>query len=212
MKGDYNMNQKKYPSAQSLFEVKRRLKIFYLLLLSLAACQTVETPPQGKQTQRIAMVSHLDSAYAISASKNTISWKPDSSFILANERIDADSYKRLLEDAIVVTLRNKGYTLSNDPAQAALLVSYAAGLETELSDREITRRFGMIPGLQGVTQDEDKYEKGTIIVDVFDKSANKSIWRGVVQGFADLELSPAERSQRLKQIMQQLMSEFPGML
>ncbi len=183
-----------------------------LMLASISGCQTVETGLQSNETQRVAIVSHLDSNYAISASKHTVSWKPDSSFIQAGERIDVASYKQLLEDAIVVTLKNKGYSFSDDPQLGDLLVSYAAGLETELSDNEITLRFGMIPGLQGQTPDQDKYEKGTIIVDIFDKNTNKSVWRGVIQGFADLNLTRGERSKRLENTMQQLMAEFPGML
>jgi len=206
------MNRILYSRSQSAFDLIKYPGILLLSLMPLAACQTVETPEHGTETQRVAMVSHLDSGYAISASKNTISWKPDSSFIHANERIDGESYRRLLEEAIIVTLKNKGYAFSTDPQQGDLLVSYAAGLETELSDQEITQRFGMIPGLGGKTPNQDKYEKGTIIVDIFDRKDNKSVWRGVVQGFADLKISPAERSQRLRNIMQQLMTEFPGML
>lgn len=194
------------------FGLEGRLLLLLLLVMSMCACQSVETPAPGSDVQRVSFVSHLAPHYAVSAGKNTVSWKPDSSFIQSNEHIDADNYKKLLEDAIVSTLKSKGYTFSEDPQKADLLISYAAGLETELSDAEITQRFGMLPGLQGQTSVQGKYEKGTIVVDIYDKQAGKSAWRGVVQGFADLKLSPSERSQRLKSLLRQLMAEFPSML
>jgi len=186
--------------------------VLIVLVLMIGGCQTVEESEQSSDTKRLAMVSHFDSRYTISASKNTFAWKADSSFVLASERIKPDEFKPLIENAIIVSLKNKGYKFGKNADNSDLLVSYAAGLETELSDKEITRRFGMIPGLQGKSSDKDKYEKGTIIVDIYDKSTNKSVWRGVVQGFADLNLSRAERSKRLERIMQQLLAEFPAIL
>jgi len=188
------------------------LMVLLILIMPIAACQSIESPATGNETQRISFVSQLAPHYAVSAGKNTVSWKPDGSFIQGNDRIDEDNYKRLLEDAIVATLKSKGYTFSDDNKQAQLLVSYAAGLESELSDAEITQRFGMIPGLQGKGSVDGKYEKGTIVVDIYDKHTGKSVWRGVVQGFADLKLSSGERSQRLKTTIRQLMAEFPSML
>ena len=185
------------------------LPLFFFLMV---ACQTTEESAQSNDAKRLAMVSHFDSSYTISASKNTFSWKPNSSFVLASERINSDEFKSLIENAIQMALKNKGYRIGNNSDDSDLLVSYAAGLETELSDREITRRFGMIPGLQGNISSPEKYEKGTIIVDIFDNSTNKSVWRGVVQGFADLNISRAERSKRLEKIMQQLLAEFPAIL
>ena len=186
--------------------------IIVALILLVPACQTVDEPAKNSDAKRLAMVSHFDSTYTISASKNTFTWKPDSSLVLASERIDPDEFTPLIENAIVVALQNKGYKLERSEGNSDLLVAYAAGLETELSDKEITRRFGMIPGLQGKSTNKDKYEKGTIIVDIFDKSTNRSVWRGVVQGFADLNMSKAERSKRLEKVMQQLLAEFPAIL
>lgn len=200
-----------FPTISTLV-LPTRFLILLILLLMIAACQTVEESAQSSDAKRLAMVSHFDSTYTISASKNTFSWKPDSSIVLASERVAPDDFKPLIENAIVVALKNKGYKLGNNAESSDLLVSYAAGLETELSDKEITRRFGMIPGLQGKSTNPEKYEKGTIIVNIFDKSTNKSVWRGVVQGFADLKMSRAERSKRLERIMQQLLAEFPAIL
>ena len=70
----------------------------------------------------------------------------------------------------------------------------------------------MNPGLQGKSSKLDQYEKGTIIVDILDTSTNKSVWRGVVQGYADMNLSRAERGKRMESIMQQLLAEFPAIL
>ncbi|WP_455223220.1 DUF4136 domain-containing protein [Kaarinaea lacus] len=206
------MNKTMRSCDQYGFTSNSRLIMLFMLLTLLLACQTEQTTTPDDESQRLAFVSYLDSHFAVSASKNTVSWKPESSFIHANERINAESYKQILEDAIIITLKNKGYLFSDDPQQGDLLISYAAGLETELSDKEITQRFGMIPGLQGQKPGQDKYEKGTIILDIYDRRANKSVWRGVVQGFADMQLSPAERSKRLKNVLRQLMAEFPAML
>ena len=206
------MNKNLFFQANSMRVITTKYLVLLFLLLMLGACQTVDESSQSSNTKRLAMVSHFDSKYIISASKNTFAWKPDSSFVLASDQIKPDDFKPLIENAIVVALKNKGYKLGNNVASSDLLVSYAAGLETELSDKEITRRFGMIPGLQGKSTNPEKYEKGTIIVNIFDKSTNKSVWRGVVQGFADLKMSRAERSKRLERIMQQLLAEFPAIL
>ena len=182
-----------------------------VLLLTFAGCQTVEESGQVSKAKRLAMVSHFDSRYSISASKNSFSWKPDSSFILASENIKPDTFKPVIENAIILALQNKGYQFTKE-SNTDLQVSYAAGLEAELSDKDIVKRFGMNPGLQGKSSKLDQYEKGTIIVDILDTSTNKSVWRGVVQGYADMNLSRAERGKRMESIMQQLLAEFPAIL
>lgn len=206
------MNKNLVFQTVSISAMLTRSLVLTVLTLMIGACQTVEESEQGSDTKRLAMVSHFDSTYTISASKNTFTWKPDGSFLLASERINTDEFKPLLENAIMMALKNKGYKFDNSVDDSDLLVSYAAGLETELSDKEVTRRFGMIPGLPGNTASQEKFEKGTIIVDIFDKTTNKSVWRGVVQGFANLKLSRAERGKRLERIMRQLLGEFPAIL
>ncbi|MEJ2179028.1 MAG: DUF4136 domain-containing protein [Gammaproteobacteria bacterium] len=206
------MNKNLFFQANSMRVITTKSLFILFLSLMTGACQTVDESSQATNTKRLAMVSHFDSKYIISASKNTFAWKADSSFVLASEHIKPGEFKPLIENAITVALKNKGYKFSQDVDNSDLLVSYAAGLEEELSDKEITRRFGMIPGLQGNSANQDKYEKGTIIVDIFDKSTNRSVWRGVVQGFADLKMSRTERSKRLENIMWQLLAEFPAIL
>ena len=206
------MNKNSVFQANSMWVIATKHLVLLFLLLMTGACQTVDESSQATNTKRLAMVSHFDSKYIISASKNTFAWKVDSSFVLAGEHIKLGEFKPLIENAITVALKNKGYKFSKNVANSDLLVSYAAGLEAELSDKEITRRFGMIPGLQGSSANKDKYEKGTIVVDIFDKSTNRSVWRGVVQGFADLKMSRTERSKRLENIMWQLLAEFPAIL
>ncbi len=189
-----------------------RLLIPVLLLAIVAACQTINEQGDSSHKQRLAMVSNFDSSYTVAASKNTVTWKPDASFVRGSERIKPDTYKPVIEFAIEKALKIKGYKFGNNFKESDLLVSYAAGLEMQLSDEEIIQRFGMMPGLQGSASKQDNYQKGTIIVDIYDRNTNKSVWRGVVQGYTDLGLSRADRSKRMENIMQQLLAEFPAIL
>ena len=189
-----------------------RILIFALVVMSnLASCQS--TPVESPQPpQRVAMVSVTDSSYTMSASKNLVSWKAGGSYIAPSERISADIMKPLIESAISNALQAKGYQFVSDPDKAQLLVSYVAGLETELSDADITQRFGVMPGFQAKNPDKAQYEKGSIIVDIVDVGAGKSVWRGAIQGFASVELSDDERRKRLEKIMSELIAQFPGLL
>lgn len=187
------------------------LILYVFLLVNVAGCQTTVEEP-GNQLQRVAMVSILDSSYAMSASKNVVSWKPNGSYLVPSDRIKTDTLKPIIDSAISKALQNRGYQFVSDSGNAQLLVSYIAALETELSDDDITRRFGVMPGFRVKNPDEEKYAKGTIIVDIMDVNLGKSVWRGAIQGFASIELSQEERHKRIDKIMSDLIGQFPAIL
>ena len=148
----------------------------------------------------------------MSASKNVVGWKPNSGHVLPSEKINIQSFEPMLKNAIIDVLQKKGYSYNQSPEQGKLLISYMVALESELSDEEIVQRFGLMPGFSIKNPDANQYQKGTIIVDIYDTTINTTIWRGAVQGFAYAELSASDRRKRVTAIMKELFSQFPSLL
>jgi hypothetical protein len=190
--------------------IKMRRIIFCLLAgVMLGACQSTDKDNNG-DIQRVAMVSVLKENYLMSASRNVVGWKPGGLHVEPGDKFNVNDMTLAIESAIKEILLEKGYRFDDTANNPHLQVSYLAALEEEVSDEEIVRRFGIMPGFNRQSPDASRFQKGTIVIDIMDVEMGKSVWRGAVQGFAALEKSQDERKKRVKSIFQELMLQFPG--
>lgn len=175
----------------------------------LGACQSTDKENNG-DIQRVAMVSVLKENYLMSASRNVVGWKPGGLHVVPDDKFNVNDMTLAIESAIKEILLEKGYRFDDTATNPHLQVSYLAALEEEVSDEEIIRRFGIMPGFNRQSPDASRFQKGTIVIDIMDVEMGKSVWRGAVQGFAALERSQDEREKRVKSIFEELMLQFPG--
>jgi len=114
----------------------------------------------------------------------------------------------LLKEAIVTTLQGKGYRYSAAPGEADLIINYQIALDAPGADRDQAGQLQ--PSLNISSPDPDKYEKGTLVIEVTERSTGLTAWRSALQGFANLELSDAERRQRLGLMVDRMLAGVPA--
>ena len=109
----------------------------------------------------------------------------------------SDFQKERIDDALALSLRNKGLTVVDDPAEADLLLSWHLGVQDKTDVRTYeTPAYGAGYGRYGgynrysmyscwnCTNTEvrvSNYTAGTFIIDMIDPTMNKSVWRSVTQ-------------------------------
>ena len=64
--------------------------------------------------------------------------------------------------------------------------------------------------LNFLSPEPDKFEKGTLVIDVVERKTGLSAWRSSLQGFAYLDIDQAERRQRIHSIVQRMLSGLPA--
>jgi len=118
----------------------------------------------------------------------------------------------LLQEAIVATLQGKGYRYSAEPGEGDLIITYQIALDTPGADRQPagTSAAELQPSLFMNSPDPGKYEKGTLVIEVTDRASGLTAWRSALQGFANLELSDAERRQRLGLMVDRMLAGVPA--
>jgi hypothetical protein len=131
------------------------------------------------------------------------------------QEIDRDPYetgipdREALESAITAALEKKGYEYTWR-SSADLKVGYLVVTNDALSSEQISKRFGVQPGLNLQAPDDVRYEKGTLVVDIIDVKTGGTVWRGALQGFADLEISKEDRQERLDDMVMFMLARFPA--
>ena len=118
----------------------------------------------------------------------------------------------LLQEAIVATLQGKGYRYNMAPGEGDLIVTYKIALDASGTDRGLVETSGnqLQPSLNITSPDPEKYEKGTLVIEVTDSLTGFTAWRSALQGFANLELGDAERRQRIKLMVDRMLAGVPA--
>lgn len=111
---------------------------------------------------------------------------------------------KLYENAIISDLNNHGYHLAADQRQAKFHVGFLVALEEDLSDKKISEKFGVMPGLPT----KGDQEKGSLLIYVEDVATGQRVWRSTVQGFVRTDLSNSERDVRSKQVIETALAQF----
>jgi hypothetical protein len=89
-------------------------------------------------------------------------------------------------------------------------IAYTAALESSLDDTAILSRFGLVPGNMRIPDDNPKYEKGTLLIYIFDNSTGEVIWRSAVQAAVDFSLDQQERAERIEPLIRDMFRSLPA--
>lgn len=176
--------------------------LIFFLLCSLTACTSSSpAPPVG------GTFSSVQAPGLAFPSGTAFSWAPSTSLLGKEPRLDGEALDALLRESIEAALTARDYRIVDGAAQYS--VGFVAALEGALSDADIDKHFGINPGLPSTGQQGPAYEKGTIIIDVADTDAHKSLWRSAMQGYVNLDLPAGERNERIKRVVNMMFSSFP---
>jgi hypothetical protein len=139
-------------------------------------------------------------------SGTAFSWSEGTSHFFKDPRLNNEELDNMLRESMALEMVSRGYRLVSSGQYS---ISYVAALEGSLSDEEISRRFGLNPGLPS-QQTGQTYEKGTVVVDISDPTTKKSLWRSAMQGYVELDLPESVRQERVKRIVAMMFSGFPS--
>lgn len=122
-------------------------------------------------------------------------------------RIDGARLNAMLQSAIEKEMIRKGYRLGMR-GNCDLMVGYVVALESTLDDNAISSSYGFNTGWSVDEINPKKYEKGTLIVDIFDARTKKPIWRGAMQAYVGFDLSEKIRRKRINMAISMLLARF----
>jgi len=178
------------------------LTLAFTTSLMMSACVTVPQESQVKKNQ-----------LAISSVRDIpISYSQGGQFSLAPKYIEETSLKaeqtqsiyKLYADAIIADLTSHGFNNTNDVSNSAFYVGFGLALASDLSDKTISKEFGIAPGLPS----SNELKKGSFLIYIEDARTGKRVWRGAAQGFAHDEMNKEKREQRAATIVSRLMKQF----
>jgi hypothetical protein len=124
-----------------------------------------------------------------------------------------------IRKAVQETLSSKGIS-EVGRQQADVLVSYHIGIEKRLDVHTVHHGYGH--GYRGhgryrgwragagytdtrVTQ----YDEGTLLLDLIDPQRMEMIWRGSAQSRISTTTSPEERQQRVREVVEKVLAQYP---
>ena len=158
----------------------------------------------------------LRKTVVVSFSNPRVKIPPNSSFFLVpasrsyveDERVDQGKLDNLLKDTIRDTLERKGF-VQGLTSKSDLMVGYVIALESTMNDMDINSLYNFktewAPGIGRAYQ----YDRGMLIIDVFDGRTRRPLWRGAVQAKVDLDLNEKVRKQRLQMVVERLLANLP---
>ena len=179
------------------------LILFYVVLVS---CQSSESISKDELLSRAAVtsVSNMEGFEG-----NSYSWHKNATQYYSNPKIGDPTLQGMLQDAISNALIAKGYTFNKNSWETDMFVGYVAALESSLSSEEIAEIYGVNPGLPELSNDLNKYEKGTLIIHVFDTKLGQLLWRGALQAEVQFDSEPNLRWERVQNAVNTLLKNFP---
>ena len=188
------------------------LRVVFLMLASLMMSACVTTEDQMQQTglkiePSIIAVSTPGVKIAQGAS---FAWLPKAINLYKDERLDSTTIQYLVEMNIKSNLADMGFRFVESEYASDYTIAYTAALESSLDDTTILRRFGLVPGNMRIPQGNPMYEKGTLLIYVFDNSDSEVIWRSAVQAAVDFSLEAQERKERLEPIIRDMFRSLPA--
>ncbi|MCL1049893.1 DUF4136 domain-containing protein [Shewanella abyssi] len=184
--------------------IKNYVAVIFIGLMVLTGCSSSAVADHPIST---TMVSTGDLSQ-LNRSAKVFGWHPTMFAVHASDKVDEQVVIAHMQHAITQVMQAKGYRLATTNEVPSILIGFGLALESEMSDKEILKRAGLVAGLstQGV---DDKYEKGSVLVAIFSPHHPMPIWRVLAQGFTELNKNPAEREQRFEQLLSTMLKPLP---
>jgi hypothetical protein len=184
-----------------------RLKLLpFLFLPLLFACVPVEQA-RAPETRSTTVVTG-DVEY-LNSSNGRYAWHPSLGKAHLEKAENEELLLSELRKSIAKTMVEKGYQQVSLQQQPDFLIGVGAALESQMSDQQILERAGMMAGMSSDSLDPELYQKGSIMVALFQAEEGGPFWRVLGQGMAPTELALSERKQRIEQAIARLLQYIP---
>lgn len=122
---------------------------------------------------------------------------------------------RRVTDAVDAVMAGKGYRSVGDTPDFRLVAHFGREARVDIVDWGYyyypTARYRYRGAYYGGPSRIQvyEYEQGTMILDVIDASTDHLVWRGTAKAVVEPHLTPAEREQRIRGAVEDLLSRFP---
>ena len=174
-----------------------------------SACVTTEDQTQQTDLKIEPSIIAVSTPGIKIAQGASFAWLPKAINLYKDERLDSTTIQYLVEKNIKSNITDMGFRFVESESAADYTIAYTAALESSLDDAAILSRFGLVPGNMRIPQDDPLYEKGTLLIYVFDNRISEVIWRSAVQAAVDFSLDTQERKERLEPIIRDMFRSLP---
>ena len=176
-----------------------------LVMLGCAQQQASSGQAATVQATPFSVVATGDSNFNASQAQ-TFSWSSSMQEVTGVPRLNDVALRDMLKDSISHNLNAKGYRYQGEQGPGDLVVGYSVSLDDSEMNSDAARRSGVIPSLNFSTPDPEKYEKGTIVIEVTQSANGIVAWRSALQGFSIIDLEDADRRKRLDGMVARMLS------
>ena len=189
----------------------RFFAVSMLALVMLGCAQQQASSGQAAKVQAtpFSVVATGDSNFNASQAQ-TFSWSSSMQEVTGVPRLNEVPFRDMLKASISDNLNAKGYRYQGEQGPGDLVVGYSVSLDDSEMNSDAARRSGVIPSLNFSTPDPEKYEKGTIVIEVIQSTNGIVAWRSALQGFAIIDMDDADRRKRLDGMVQRMLSGLPA--
>ncbi len=186
----------------------RQLLFILLSLLLLGGCSSSQNQSlysgYPDEVARFSVVSTSMPGFVLPGN-SSFGWHAELANRPSSESQRLREARTLIEEGLEITLRKNGHRVSPWPgARADYWVAYRVVLDSQVSSNSMVMEFGMAPGF--VSDQSRVYDKGTLIIDLVDVRANRTVWRGSVEGLVTPDMPQDLRKLRLQAAIDQMLS------
>ena len=176
-----------------------------LVMFGCAQQQTSSEQATKVQATPFSVVATGDSNFNASQAQ-TFSWSSSMQELTGVPRLNEVALRDMLKASISDNLNARGYRYQGEQGPGDLVVGYSVSLDDSEMNSDAARRSGVIPSLNFSTPDPEKYEKGTIVIEVTQSANGIVAWRSALQGFSIIDLEDADRRKRLDGMVARMLS------
>ncbi len=176
------------------------LSLFSLFWFS-ACVQVIKPTTKADSLLALSSVWDLPTKYPVGS---TFSLSPQYVKDASLNSKEIDVIYQLYANAISEGFSQKGYQIVDINTPVDFYVGFGVALSKDLSDENISEKFGVTPGLS----EDAKLEKGSFLMYVEDANSKQRVWRGAVQGFVQENFSSAERKERTEDVVKMILVQF----
>ncbi|RDV26624.1 DUF4136 domain-containing protein [Alteromonas aestuariivivens] len=193
-----------------------KVSLMLIMLIVVVACSS-----------RYSVESDYDDSFDFSA-LSTYQWYAGNEYTQQTKTfLNNDILDKRIRENIDGALQARGY-LSSDANDVDFLVNYSVTSEPRVDVDTYNTYSGFAPGWgygrygpgpfvyggvgMGYQNTETRvthYDQGSLVIDVIDPVSNKLVWRGTANGRLPKNMTPEEKSEAVKNVVNNVLSNFP---
>lgn len=180
----------------------------YMLALLLMLSANVLMADTSPRPAGFTLASSSLSGYTI-VPGTRLAWHEQGRELIRDSRLADAELQPVIEETLRTQLLQLGLRFEQTPSRAELLLAYTAATESNLSDQELLRRFGLVPGYTAPENTATSYERGSLVLYLVDPSKGVVVWRCAAQTLVDFDAQPAARRQRIEAGIASMLETLP---